>query len=173
MSTTLVIGGMLYTLQNTAPTSGYALTVNTTTRAIDLSKRRDHFVVTFYASAGTNVVISNIGAGPSGVSANVNHAIDLRRSTKFRIQAVVNVNAAGGGTLRLQYSSDNSSWSDAEASGTGADISITGTGHVVGAWGTLASGANIQTCYLRTAGYGGNGTDDPGFRLIAAEFTEE
>ncbi|MGE3175869.1 MAG: hypothetical protein AB7O32_00250 [Vicinamibacterales bacterium] len=138
-----------------------------------LPLRRDPVWVPIYASATTNVIINNIAAGPSYLSTQLTIALDLSWATHFRVVANINIAAASGGTLRLRASPDNSSYADAEDNGaTDADLPITATGLIVGQWGRLSRAARIRTCYLRLAGFGGNGNDDPAFRVFGVELQQ-
>lgn len=171
MTRTLVIAGVVYTLPSSV-TDGYALTVSTSTRAVTLTAlpAGPRLVCNWYASQATNLVISSLGTGPTALGTNLTRCYDLTKYTRFRLSGVVNVAGSTGSTLRLQRSTDGSSWNDAQDSGTGADLAFDALGMVVGAWGTLHSGALIESCYLRIAGYGGDTTKSPGVRMADIEF---
>lgn len=89
-------------------------------------------------------------------------------------QARVHVVRAGGsvfaGTkIAIQYSTDQSSWAYLDAtSGPFVDVSTT-TNMVTGAWVDLDSGAKTDV-FLRFVGLDGNGSSDPDFGNIMAEF---
>lgn len=93
---------------------------------------------------------------------------DLSNVSQARIVARVESAGAGSAELRVQYSTDQSSWDYLDgASGPGADIS--GAGTPVSSWVDLAAGAKADV-FLRIVGINGDGSEDPEFGVVMVEF---
>ena len=86
---------------------------------------------------------------------------DLGASTQVRL--LTNVSQAGAATsaMRVQYSTDQTSWSYLDGS-SGPSVSINTTGLKVSSWVDVASGAKSDV-FLRVVGINGDGTADPSF----------
>lgn len=90
--------------------------------------------------------------------------VDLSLYTQVRWGVRVNTAGAAGADLRVQYSTNESSWAN-----LAAEIDIGSTGTKVTAWEALPAGAQADV-FLRLMGKEGNGTADPVFRTIWLEF---
>ncbi|HET8670221.1 MAG TPA: hypothetical protein VFM05_06205, partial [Candidatus Saccharimonadales bacterium] len=102
-----------------------------------------------------------IGTGFSQPSSRVR--FDLSDATEARFIANVATAANSTAELRVQYSTDQSSWSYLDGS-TGPSNVVGTVGTKVSSWVTVASGAKSDV-YLRVVGVNGN-LSDPRFGLI-------
>ncbi len=95
--------------------------------------------------------------------------MDLTYATHYRL--VVNQSVAGYSTadLNLQYSTDNVSFSAADAAAAGELAVGTGTGVKVGEWAALDDTAKDDV-WLRLVGKEGNGSADPAWTQIKIQF---
>lgn len=95
--------------------------------------------------------------------------VDLALFTEARM--VGNVIAAGvaGAELRVQYSTDQSSWAYLDGSAGPALLLTNGSVLVVGGWVTLAAPAKADV-FLRLVGIGGNGATSPTFTNVGVQF---
>lgn len=107
---------------------------------------------------------------PSGLTEMFNQTTrrtmhDLSRAKEARLLVNVgSVAGAAGSEIRIQYSSDQTSWSYLDgASGPGAAINAAGLR--TSPWVNLAAGATGNV-YLRAVGIGGNGAADPRFGTV-------
>ena len=80
---------------------------------------------------------------------------ELTDCDRCRLVARVSTAGAAGATLKAQYSTDESAWSDL----TGA-VAIDSTGTKATAWADVPAGARGDV-FVRLVGSGGNGTADP------------
>ena len=95
---------------------------------------------------------------------NVN---DLRWVQRIRIIVHLMTAGASGAQLRMQYSTDGSTWLNINADG-GPVVSLAAIGLFASAWVTVVPGAQIEDCYTRVVGVNGNGVADPKFRGVWA-----
>ncbi len=86
---------------------------------------------------------------------------DLTNANQMRL--VVRIATAGlsGSKLRVQYSTDESTWNDISTSG---DVSLTSTGTLAGSWITIPDAAKVDV-YLRITGLSGDGATTPQFGI--------
>jgi hypothetical protein len=89
---------------------------------------------------------------------------DLTAATQVRL--VCNVVQAGSASaaIRVQYSTDQSSWTYLDGS-SGPSVGVGTTGVKVSSWVSPAAGAKADV-FLRAVGVSGNGTADPSFSNI-------
>ncbi len=83
----------------------------------------------------------------------------LARATRVRLTGYVAVAGPSAAELRVQYSTDLSTWAYLDG-GTGPSMSIGGTGIRVSSWVNLVTGAKADI-YLRVLAIGGDGALDP------------
>lgn len=88
---------------------------------------------------------------------------DLTDTDKVRLCARVSTAGATGATLKAQYSTDESAWSD--LTGT---VAIDSTGTKATAWADVPAGAKGDV-FLRLVGQGGNATADPVLGSVMVE----
>jgi hypothetical protein len=81
---------------------------------------------------------------------------DISAFVECKVTVNVFTAAPNGGSLRIQYSTDNSSFSDLTA-----NASLTATGLIQAAWQTIPDAAKGQEVYMRIVTSGGNAADDP------------
>jgi len=94
---------------------------------------------------------------------------DCSNVTQFRIIVAQTVAGSAFSKLRLRYSTDNSTYLDAESGTTGyLDVGV-GTGVKVGEWTDLVAGGKDDV-WFALFGSGGNGTADPGFKSIYVQY---
>lgn len=90
--------------------------------------------------------------------------LNLTGATQARVVANQTIAGAANAQLKLQYSTDQSAWTDA-----GPFVAVgAGTGLKVGAFANLAAGAKADV-FVRIAGISGDGTADPAFGAIYVE----
>jgi hypothetical protein len=89
---------------------------------------------------------------------------DLTAAAQVRL--VCNVVTAGGASaaIRIQYSTDQSSWNYLDGS-SGPSVSVSSTGVKVSAWTSPAAGAKADV-FIRAVGINGDNTADPSFSNI-------
>lgn len=110
---------------------------------------------------GASVTWSNMPAAATEFIGNPRTMYDLTHVGEVRIVVCVGVAATAGATLKIQYSLDESAWSDL----TPALGGLNSAGCKVGAWTAVPAGAKTDV-FLRILGEGGNGTLDPQFRSV-------
>jgi hypothetical protein len=89
---------------------------------------------------------------------------DLTNVTQVRLQATVVVAGAGTAALRVQYSTDQSSWSYLDGA-SGPSVNVNTTGVKVSSWVAPAAAAKADV-FLRVVGINGDATADPSFSNI-------
>lgn len=94
--------------------------------------------------------------------------LDLQYATHYRLVVNQAKTGATNSILVLQYSTNGTTFIDANANIDG-NVRVGGTGVRVGEWTELASGAKTDV-WLRLAGAKGNGTADPAWRQIRIQF---
>lgn len=94
----------------------------------------------------------------------------LAEYTEYRLHVTITGNSTSVNDPRLyvQYSDDDSAWSDADAGP--ATISLATTGRKVTAWTSMAAGMQVNDIYLRVAMNGGDGAEEPFIRDCWVEF---
>lgn len=120
----------------------------------------------------------SMGAAPSGdqefgstVSASSTisrRPYDMSRVDSFWLTADQRSAGATGQTMRLQCSTDGTVWYD--AGGSAATLSIQATGNLKESNPATLNTACRTKVILRLMGNGGNGTANPAFRSITAQF---
>lgn len=90
---------------------------------------------------------------------------DLSNATQIRFQVNVAQIGSTNAEIRIQYSTDQSTWSYLDNGNTGLGQNINTTGLKTSSWSTIASGARGDV-YLRAVGINGNGSANPRFGLI-------
>ena len=113
----------------------------------------------------TGITMTNAAVAPGSEPPNgtCRRKIDLTNATQFRGEFISSLNVATI-QLRLQYSTDQSVWSD-----FGSDIpAVTiANGLTIGAWENIPAGAKADV-FIRPLIIG-NGTLDPVIRLISVQ----
>lgn len=104
---------------------------------------------------------TNMPAAATEFIGNPRTMYDLTHADEVRIVVCVGVATANGATLTIQYSTDETNWSDL----TPASPNLNSTGCKNGEWGVVPAGAKSDV-FLRILGQGGNGAADPQFRLV-------
>ncbi|HHT9120342.1 MAG TPA: hypothetical protein ACFYD3_07355 [Candidatus Hypogeohydataceae bacterium YC41] len=94
--------------------------------------------------------------------------IDLTNYSQARLVARVFVNGAANAELRVQYSTDETTWAYLDGVG-GPKISISGMGTIVSAWVNMVTGAKADV-FIRVVGINGDGIANPSFGNIFVEF---
>jgi hypothetical protein len=84
---------------------------------------------------------------------------DLTNVNQIRLVIRVIVVGATGSKLRLQYSTNESSWSDISTSG---DVAVDAVATSAGSWVTIPDAAKSEV-YLRITGLSGDGAASPQF----------
>ena len=124
---------------------------------------------TVHAAGATAFAVTNMAAALTALSANTRRKVDLTGATQFRVAVTQSVAGFAGAKLRLQYSTNNSTFNQIDA-GTSGDLDVgTGTGVKVGAWTDVVAGAK-QDVWLQLYSVGGDGVVDPAFTEIYIQF---
>lgn len=134
---------------------------------IATDRPRSKLHVHMHAPGGGAQVWLNMPAGQTEFRGQPFHRTkaDLLGMTRFRLHAFVTVVGFAGSTLKLQYSLDGVTWTDANAGGVGIDALDLRTSAVL----ELAAAARTDV-QLRLVGIGGDGLADPAFGNCYAEF---
>ena len=90
---------------------------------------------------------------------------DLTDAQQIRFQVSVENASSASAELRIQYSTDQSTWNYLDSGNTGLGQNVGSAGLKVSSWSTIASGAKGDV-YLRIVGINGDGAADPRFGLI-------
>lgn len=104
-------------------------------------------------NSGTDT-FTNLGAGPTEPNAENRFQTDLTGYTEARLLGRIKI-AGATSSLKAQYSTDGSSFSDLT---TG--FSMATTGIKASAWTVIPTAAKTLV-EVRIVGFGGNGTEDP------------
>jgi hypothetical protein len=91
--------------------------------------------------------------------------VDLTSATEARFLSNVATAGAAGATLKVQYSTDQTAWTDLP----GGSASIGTTGLKVSAFTAVPAGAK-QDVFLRIVGLGGDGSEDPAFGVTSLQY---
>jgi len=86
---------------------------------------------------------------------------DLTEAAQVRLLCSVGTAGAAAAAVRVQYSTDQSSWSYLDGA-NGPSLGIGTTGLKVGAWTSPAAGAKADV-FLRVVGINGDASADPAF----------
>lgn len=95
--------------------------------------------------------------------------VDLTGYTQFRVTGRVATVGAAASDLRVQYSTDDSSFANLDGSG-GPEIAINTLGQKDTGWVSLAAGAIGDNRWLRVMGKDGDGAADPVVRQLCIWF---
>jgi len=95
--------------------------------------------------------------------------INLEGAVQYRIMINQSVAGFAGADLNLEYSTNGTTFLDADTAGAGEVDCGTGTGVKIGSWTNLVSGAKTAV-WIRLVGKQGDGVVDPGFRQISVQF---
>lgn len=111
---------------------------------------------------GSSVTWTNMPSAATEFIGNPRTKYDLTHADEVRLVACTGGTApVAGATLKIQYSTDESAWSDLTT-----ELAVNGTvGTKAGTWQAVAAGAKSDV-FLRILGEGGNGTVDPQFRSV-------
>lgn len=148
---------------------------------IDISKLgvpSPYKVIQFLAPSGTALTLN---AHPNSAQ-DLNNSDNLRQNkvdlagdgavkyTNVRVHACVTGASASVNTphLRLQYSTDDTTWANIDAGPE--TISLASTGRKETIWTNIVSGAQVDNCYLRIVQDGGDDTATPSLMYVWAEF---
>lgn len=102
------------------------------------------------------MVFTNLGAGPVDLSASIRLVCDLSKVTQVRVATMQSVSGGGTGDLKLEYSTDDSTWADLT---TLIDLS-TAAAAKASTWQNIPVGAQADMIVVRVVGINGNGTED-------------
>lgn len=94
--------------------------------------------------------------------------IDLTNATQVRLTVAVLARGSNQAKIRLQYSTDQSTWDYLDGSSE-PSVAIRSTGLQVSNWVDLEDDAKADV-FLRIVGINGNGRRDPVFGLMNAQF---
>lgn len=127
-----------------------------------------NFVLPFLADGDTHEW-TNMPAALTEFLGVTSHRTKADLTEVEEVRLVVNVQTAGvaGAKLRVQYSTDESTWNYLDG-GTGPSVAIDATGVEVSSYVALAAGAKADV-FLRLVGIDGNGVVDPIFGNIMLE----
>jgi hypothetical protein len=95
--------------------------------------------------------------------------VDLSGFTQFRVTCRVSTAGAVNSDLRIQYSLNDSAFTNLDGS-AGPEIGIGTTGQKDTGWVTLHTAARVNDVYLRMMGKDGDGALDPIVRQILINF---
>jgi len=128
------------------------------------------FGITFLANVQT---FTNMPAGVQeitlGTTGRYRSKADLTNYQQVRVTVGVSTAGSASAGFYLQYSTDDSSFTDI-GSASGSDIAVIGTtGTKVSGWVNLPTGAKADV-FLRCVGISGDGAADPVIGLITAQF---
>ena len=107
---------------------------------------------------------TNLGAGPTEISAQDRAVVDLTGRTNCRVFAHVSTQGVTG-VFRAQYSLDASAWVNLTNT-----VAAAGTGLKASASAAIPAGAKAL-CILRFVATGGNTTEDPVVNAAVVEIT--
>ncbi len=91
--------------------------------------------------------------------------VDLTGANQIRLVAKIIVVGATGSKLRLQYSTNESSWTDVSTSG---DVACDAVATTAGSWVSIPDAAKTDI-YLRISGLSGDGATSPQFGLATVQ----
>lgn len=93
---------------------------------------------------------------------------DLTDASQVRFQVSNTVAGSASAEIRIQYSTDQSTWNYLDSGNTGLGQNVSTTGLHASSWSNIAAGAKGDV-YLRIVGINGNATADPLFGLIQVQ----
>lgn len=92
---------------------------------------------------------------------------DLSACSQMRVVTRVNTAGSVNSELRVQYSTDESTWSYLDGV-SGPSVSMATGGTVAGAWATIAAAARADVI-LRVVSFGGDGAASPSVANLFAQ----
>lgn len=110
------------------------------------------------------VTHTNVPAALTEVAGLYRIRIDLSGLTWVRCGCRVQIGVAGGGTIKVQYSLNESAWVDL-CSG----VALTTAGTLASAWELIPEAARTEV-FLRVVTVGGDGVADPQTRGVYTQF---
>lgn len=112
-------------------------------------------------------VWTNMPAAKTELFGVTTHRTKVDLTNVTGVTFVVNVQTAGvaGSKLRVEYSTDESTWAALQATGNAPEVAIDATG-VKTAAATIDAGAKANV-FLRVVGISGDGATDPAFGSVA------
>ena len=135
----------------------------------------DALRVDFFFST-TAIVATNMAAGDAefpvgGTSLIYRRAVDLTGKTEGRLCLIQNAAASStSAKARVQYATTiGGSYADLDVERAMHNLGVSDGTHLVGSWSTIATGGRAAV-FLRIMLSGGNGTSDPSFYAMVAEF---
>jgi hypothetical protein len=106
----------------------------------------------------------NLGAGPTDLGGTIRAVCDLSKVTQVRCVLLV-ITAGVTGDSKLQYSTDNATWSDLTAN----LIDLSSTGPKASTWEDIPVGAKADLIVVRIVGVNGNTTEDPVVQCVGLQ----
>lgn len=117
------------------------------------------------------VTLTNIPAALTDVSAAVRHSFDLRGVKFVRLSGNVTTQAANGGEVRAQYSTDDgSTFAYFDTTNSAPAVSLIGTGVKSSSWAAVPAAAQKERVVVRLISISGDAAEDPIIAQISAEF---
>lgn len=148
-----------------AAANGYAsLDANTLVPAAQLPACARMMCVPMWP--GTNTLTNMLLADTELPATHWRQKLDLTGFTQFRLTFRVATVGTAGSDLRVQYSTDDSSFSNLDGSNGPEVVLGNSTGHKDSGWVNLAAGAIGADRYLRIMGKDGDGAADPVVRQL-------
>lgn len=155
---------------SSAPTGGGGATASTSAGTTQVSLTFLSTPQTAQTWTDMPVTEAEIFAATSTTVTVARTKLDMTRGESFRLVARQLVAGATGANLRLQCSSDQTTWTNADTGSAGTiDIGVLGTQPRVGNWANLATACKGDV-FWRLVGLSGNAVADPSFRELAAQF---
>lgn len=109
---------------------------------------------------GLTLTLTNMAAADGEVANLYRTKVDLTDATECRLVVRVGVQGSANADLRVQYSTNESAWSNLTP-----EAAINAVGTVVTAWAAVPAGARGDV-FLRVMGKEGDGAADPQIRLV-------
>lgn len=118
------------------------------------------------------LTVTNIAAALTDASAACRQYQDLRPFNFVRLGGNVTTQAANGGQVRLQYSTDGgSTFAYFDTTNSGPAVSLIGTGVKTSGWVAVPAAAQRENAILRLITISGDGAEDPVVSALHAEFS--
>lgn len=141
--------------------------------ALGAATPRFNALIPFFASdsgVAADREWTNMPAATAEWNALFRRYFDLTNAAQFRLHANVGQAGAAGAVLRVEYSTNESTWLPLGAVAGSGEVPISTAGYMIGAFADIVAGAKAGV-FLRLMGNGGNGTADPRFGSISVEVT--
>lgn len=109
---------------------------------------------------------------PNNIPGAQRWIMDLNNAKQYRIYLDSNVAGVSGSIVWVQFSDNNSTWTDVNTTGGtgGGVLTWTNTGTLLGNWGDVNSSINGQNKYFRIVGSGGDSVRIPILRGLVVQF---